>query len=197
MYPKIDCSDDFMEMLKSCPDQLSKVIKGFYSLDILLNDVLSKKIPNSNALELDRVTFLLKFDITAGLGCVVNGMRPLFSNVNSIRNKFAHNPYTIYGVDEFNKTKKILLQSEVYRGNKIISEIDEPNEMLNIALFLCYAFIENGLKNIYRENKYWELINKRMEKLLIPNEKITSINKHNSEVEILLKKEFPKLFGDK
>lgn len=196
MYPKIDCSDDFMEVLKNCPDQLSKVIKGFYSLDFLLNDVLSRKIPNSNALELDRVSFLLKFDISTGLGCVVNGIRPLFHNVNSIRNKFAHNPYTVYGVDGLDKTKKILLQSDAYRGSEIISKVDDPSEMLNVAFFICYVFIENGLKNIHREKKSWELINQRMEKLLMSTKPDASKDKHISEVESLLKSEFPKLFGD-
>jgi len=194
MSPKIECSDEYLEVLIGCVDQLSKVIKGFYSIDVLLNNLLVNKIQNSSSLELNRVSFLLKFDMSCGLGILTKEIRPCFNNINSIRNKFAHNPYFFYDKVEQEKTKSIFLQVQNFKRNDVIKNIDDPDEMLKIAFFLCYLMVENGLKEIYREKQAWNIVNNRMAKFLNPPGNAESSKKLDAEIEASLKIEYPKLF---
>jgi hypothetical protein len=89
-------------------DLLSLVVKAHYSIDELLNIVLLEALPKADAVELKRVSFLLKVDFVIGLGILRSDLRPIFNKINAIRNSFAHNPYWEFSEKDALNTVNIL-----------------------------------------------------------------------------------------
>lgn len=90
-------------------DLLSLVVKSHYSIDELLNVLLVEALPNADAVELKRVSFLLKVDFAIGLGMLRPDLRPVFNKINTVRNSFAHNPYSEFSEKDASNTVNILL----------------------------------------------------------------------------------------
>lgn len=90
-------------------DLLSLVVKSHYSIDELLNVLLVEALPNADAVELKRVSFLLKVDFAIGLGVLRADLRPVFNKINAVRNSFAHNPYSEFSEKDASNTVNILL----------------------------------------------------------------------------------------
>lgn len=84
---------DLKEVFDGKSELLVVVVKGHYLIDVLLNKMLSRVLPKSNHLDLKRMAFILKFDFLASVGVVRGEVRQLVDVVNSVRNKFAHDPY--------------------------------------------------------------------------------------------------------
>jgi len=89
-------------------DLLSLVVKAHYSIDELLNVVIVEALPNADAVELKRISFLLKVDFVIGLGILRSDLRPIFNKINAIRNSFAHNPYWDFSEKDALNTVNIL-----------------------------------------------------------------------------------------
>lgn len=98
----------FKALLEEGSDPLALVVKSHYSIDELLNLVLVEALPNADAVELKRISFLLKVDFVIGLGILRSDLRPVFNKINSIRNSFAHNPYWEFTENDANNTVNIL-----------------------------------------------------------------------------------------
>lgn len=101
---------DFFNLLDGENDFLSLVVKSHYSIDKMLDLALFECLPQADALELKRVSMLLKVDFLTALGGLNLGTRKLFELANSFRNTFAHDPYAT-----FNK------KDEVKVGNALTS----------------------------------------------------------------------------
>jgi hypothetical protein len=84
--------EEFQLEMKKARQPLVLVIKAHYYIDVLLTAFLTVALPQASAMELERVSLLLKFDFLSGLGFLPKELRPVFDKINSIRNKFAHNP---------------------------------------------------------------------------------------------------------
>ena len=73
---------------------LDLILKGHHAVECNLNAALVEVLQDSDALELSRLTFLLKVDLCIAMGLIVKRVRPLFNRLNTYRNRFAHNPHT-------------------------------------------------------------------------------------------------------
>lgn len=96
-------------MLQPTNDQFIKIaladdivvlsIRGHIAIDSALSDVILQALPNPHLLEVERLSFLLKFDLAVALKSMNKNSRPLFQKLNAIRNQFAHQ-----AAAEFNDT---------------------------------------------------------------------------------------------
>lgn len=120
----------FEGLLKDAPDLLSLVVKAHYSIDQLLNVALLEALPKADAIELERVAFLLKVDFATGLGILRTDLRPVFNLINTIRNRFAHNPYTEFSVKDGLDAKNVLLSRLAPVVPDEFGDEREPREVL-------------------------------------------------------------------
>lgn len=97
--------ENFFKLLDEENDFLSLVVKSHYSIDKMLDLALFECLPQADALELKRVSMLLKVDFLTALGGLGLGTRKLFELVNSLRNTFAHDPYATF--DEKDELKVV------------------------------------------------------------------------------------------
>jgi len=102
-------STQFEGLFRDAPDYLSLVVKSHYSIDQHLILMLQDALPKADALELGRVSFLLKFDFAAGMGLLRSDLRPIFALINTVRNRVAHNPYVEFSPKESTEIKNVLL----------------------------------------------------------------------------------------
>jgi hypothetical protein len=105
-------SKDFKQEVKDVFDvknePLVVVIKGHYLIDRVLNAMLGRLLPKSSYLDLKRLSFILKFDFLSSSHVVPGELRPLADVVNTIRNKFAHDPYFEFSDREIARIKSKL-----------------------------------------------------------------------------------------
>lgn len=130
MTAQVDKDKQFERLLNETPDLLSLVIKSHHSIDHLLNLVLLEALPKSDAIELERVSFLLKIDFATGLSLLRPDLRPVFNLINTIRNRFAHNPYSEFSVKDSLNAKNILLSSSTRVVPDEFKDKKEPREIL-------------------------------------------------------------------
>ncbi|TDN58459.1 hypothetical protein [Scandinavium goeteborgense] len=160
---------EYMDMIEATDDELSVVIKGHYGLEDIIEKILTVSIPSSDALDFKRITFILKVDLLISLGVLDRTFKPMFNFINSIRNKFAHNPYSLFEEKDAVKIKTILMQQKVF--NHLLLNSIQPKDVLKDSLCCAYALIEAILKNKYKEIHAAKLVNERVIKILGPVEK--------------------------
>jgi hypothetical protein len=97
--------EEFWIILKAPNDTLSLVIKAHHSIEVKIQEAFSHVLPRSNKLEVERVGFLLKVDFLIGLGVLEPSVRHLYELVNTVRNRFAHNPYAEFTESDATKVK--------------------------------------------------------------------------------------------
>jgi hypothetical protein len=96
---------EFSIMMQGSLDSLSLVIRAHHSIEARIQEALEHELPRANALELRRVAFLLKVDFLVALEVFHPKFRPLFEQVNTIRNRFAHDPYATWDTTDGAKVK--------------------------------------------------------------------------------------------
>jgi hypothetical protein len=89
-------TEEFSMMIQGASDTLSLVVRAHHSIETRIQETLEHELPRANALELRRVAFLLKVDFLIALEIFHPKFRPLFEQVNTIRNRFAHDPYSTW-----------------------------------------------------------------------------------------------------
>lgn len=92
-------------MMQGASDHLSLIVRAHHSIEARIQEALEHELPRANALELRRVAFLLKVDFLVAMGIFHPKFRALFEQVNSIRNRFAHDPYAMWDSADGAKVK--------------------------------------------------------------------------------------------
>ncbi|OWW12912.1 hypothetical protein BUE65_31045 [Klebsiella variicola] len=188
--------DEFVKLLEEPQEQLSLVIKSYYEIDILLDRLLTACIDDVDSLEMRRISFILKVDILISLGVVRSDFKKLFNNINSIRNIYAHNPYSIFDAKLAEKSKTILMQIDESR--EMIKDMTEPTDILMFVFLSGYIYLEVALKNQFRKIQGRVVLNKRIHKALgtqAPRASDESLKSYYAEIESDLQNIYPKLFG--
>jgi hypothetical protein len=112
-------------MMQGASDNLSLVVRAHHSVEARIQEALEHELPRADAIELRRVAFLLKVDFLTALGVYHAKFRPLFEQVNTIRNRFAHNPYATWEPADGAKVKSSIkvidpvYPCEGYEGNSL------------------------------------------------------------------------------
>ena len=89
-----------LEMIEEASDDLSLVVRAHHSIETRIQEALEHELPRERAVELRRVAFLLKVDFLVAFGIFHPKFRPLFEQVNTIRNRFAHDPYATWEAND-------------------------------------------------------------------------------------------------
>jgi hypothetical protein len=158
--------EEFGLEMKKARQPLVLVIKAHHYIDVLLTAFLTVALPQASAMELERVSLLLKFDFLSGLGLLQKELRPVFDQVNSIRNKFAHNPnYKLTRKDRNNAvnvlfTVPIKIDLEDLRTEKNVTE-----SLRNLFL-TAYVLVMISVENAYRNKVKMDVAMKFVDDIL-------------------------------
>ncbi|ENF6041963.1 hypothetical protein R4R77_002617 [Citrobacter amalonaticus] len=186
---------EYMNMIETTDDELSVVIKGHYGLENLIEKILVISVPSSGALDFKRITFMLKVDLLISLGLLDSKFKPMLNFINSIRNKFAHNPYSLFDEKDALKIRTILMQQKVF--NHLLRNSTLPKDVLDDSLCCAFALIEAILKNKYIKIHAAKLVNERVIKVLGAIEKPEQRARRKAfykQVEDELKDIYPELY---
>lgn len=132
----------FSALLIKETDALGLILKGHHGVESLLNASLIEALDESDALELSRITFLLKADLLIALGLLPKERRPLFNRLNTYRNKFAHDPHYIIDETFSEETSRLLLS---LAPEPVTTEfLCNPDEGIRFiperrVVFICWA----------------------------------------------------------
>lgn len=148
----IENNEKFMALLDGSPDLLSLVVKSHYSIDKVLNSIVLQRIPNADAIEFERVAFLLKVDLATGLGLFRKDVRPIFNLINTIRNRFAHNPYLSFSEQDMQDAKNVILS----RNPKVVPESFNsevaPREILETLFAVGFVIAVAAYEAVCKKN---------------------------------------------
>ncbi|QJP96543.1 hypothetical protein [Pseudomonas fluorescens] len=129
---------DFKALVEGEADLLNLVVKFHFSIDKVLDRALYEALPMANAMELRRVSFLLKFDFLSALNVLSRDVRKFFDYCNSIRNTFAHNPYATFQDKDVVKAKGLLLSHPRPVVPKTFLGEKDSVEVLKTLFSVCF-----------------------------------------------------------
>jgi hypothetical protein len=129
---------DFKALVESEADLLNLVVKFHFSIDKVLDKALFEALPMASAMELKRVSFLLKFDFLSALNVLDSDVRKFFDYCNSIRNTFAHNPYATFQDKDVVKAKSLLLSHQRPVVPKTFQGEKDSVEVLKTLFSVCF-----------------------------------------------------------
>jgi hypothetical protein len=164
-------------MLQPTNDQFIKIaladdivvlsIRGHIAIDSALSDVILQALPNPHLLEVERLSFLLKFDLAVALKSMNKNSRPLFQKLNAIRNQFAHQAAAELNDTAAQELKNCMTELHKKIVKHTFETAKKPRDILEIAT--AAAFYE---ANYAHES----LVNRKLERDAV-----------REETEILLK----------
>ena len=140
---------------------LSLVVKLHYSIDSVLDKTLFEALPLASAMELRRVSFLLKVDFLSALKVLHSDVRPLFECCNSIRNSFAHNPYETFKEKDVLKAKNLLTSNPRSIVPKSFNSEKDSVEVLKTLFSVCFLQVVVSYEQVCRQ-KILNLISNEM-----------------------------------
>lgn len=152
---------DFRALVESETDLLNLVVKLHHSIDKVLDKALSESLPQANAMELRRVSFLLKVDFLSALQVLSLEVRPYFDFCNSIRNTFAHNPYATFQAKDVVKAKSLLLSFSRPLVPKSFKEEKDNVEVLKTLFAVCFLQVVVSYEKVCKQ-KVLNLISSEM-----------------------------------
>jgi hypothetical protein len=148
----IENENKFMALLNCSTDYLSLAVKAHYSIDKLLNFIILQRIPNADAIEFERIAFLLKVDLATGLGLLREDLRPIFNLINSIRNRFAHNPYFVFSDKDIQDAKNVILSRNPTVTPASFKKECEPQTILETLFAVGFINATVAYDSVCRSN---------------------------------------------
>lgn len=97
--PSVPSDKEMLEILNS-ESVLELVVKGHQAIDDRLTALLIEALPHPHAVELARLSFMLKADLAIALQAYDPASRPLLVFLNRIRNSFAHRRQASFRVQD-------------------------------------------------------------------------------------------------
>jgi hypothetical protein len=152
---------EFMALVESETDLLNLVVKLHFSIDKVLDRALFEALPMASAIEVKRVSFLLKFDFLSALGILSLDLRKFFEFCNSIRNTFAHNPYANFQDKDVVKAKSLLLSHSSKVVPQTFKKEKDSVEVLKTLFSVCFLQVVVSYEGLCR-NKVLNFITNEM-----------------------------------
>lgn len=192
--------NSFVTFIENEPGALGLFLKGHHGVENLLNASLIEALPESDAIELSRITFLLKVDLLIALGLISRIQRPLFNRLNNYRNKFAHNPHFQIDDTYSEETSKL-----IHSLAPVAEKFEQSDERIDLIperrlVFICWAGCLHTLTAACKRNIASEVTGRAIEKMegcaLDVVKNAESIGNHWRQCEAeLLKERYPTFFS--
>jgi hypothetical protein len=158
--PSLSSRKELLAIVNS-EDFLKLAINGHQCIETLLNEIISELLHDPHLIELSRLSFILKVDLSITLGQLSRSYRAALLKMNNIRNEFAHNKNAVLkkkkSQELFNSLPEDMRKYILKRNKNKPTEYD----ILQGATALMYVDLECTLENI-RKIKLHNKIAKEM-----------------------------------
>jgi hypothetical protein len=146
-----EIESDFFSLIDVEDEYLPLVVKCHYAIDKMLDRALTETLPQASAIELKRISFLLKVDFLTALGGLRPHTRKLFELANTVRNKFAHDPYAEFAVGDAAKAKSLLCSHVPVLVPERFKEEEDFQDILKTLFSVCFLQASVAYGNTCRQ----------------------------------------------
>ena len=153
--PKLPSDKDFLDII-NVSDQLSVAIRGHQLLEMILNIAINESLSIPHALEVRKLSFILKIDLGIALGLIPHGMRGGFAKINEFRNRFAHDPAAKITEKESKDFYNSLPSSGLFPPGESYEELGDPLEAFRNCCAVLFFSLERIVQHI-RDQKLYEV----------------------------------------
>ncbi|HJP97886.1 MAG TPA: hypothetical protein VJ862_04910 [Rhodanobacteraceae bacterium] len=143
--------DEFYRWLQKRRQSVVLAIKAHFFIDSLMAGFLTVVMPRADALEIDRLSFLLKFDLISGMGLIAKEFRPLFEQINRIRNKFAHDPNYKFRAQDRDAFIQVMFSFPVRIVPEHIKKEKSCLESFRTLCLLAHVHMMLAIERMYRQ----------------------------------------------
>jgi hypothetical protein len=181
-----------IDSAKNAPNYLTLVLRAHHGLDELINRgfELFTGMPTNN---LARQPFAAKLDIAETLRLIPKSSVPLFRSFNTIRNRFAHNPFASFTAKDARDMANLLspVQRAVitWENKDKVSELSKRDFLLRCILAMEAELVVEIKSKVSHDVEWGILMNQTIEvaKGLKPDPNSNSKVKLKKEVEAKVK----------
>lgn len=131
-----------LEVVQDADDVMTVVLRGHQLVDELMDIAISDRLAQPHALEVKAMPFSLKSDLAIALGILPDSFRGLFTAINRLRNRFAHDRRAVLGADEARDLYNSL--PEPVRLPRIDAS-SEPLLIARVAFIGVYVNLERAI----------------------------------------------------
>ncbi|WP_454825291.1 hypothetical protein [Pseudomonas veronii] len=145
-----DVEKEFFSLIDTEVEYLSLVVKCHYAIDKMLDKALSESLPQASSIELKRISLLLKVDFLTSMGRLGPDTRKIFELANTIRNKFAHDPYADFDTKDSAKAKSVLRSHKPPLVPESFNMESDPKNILKTVFSVCFLQASVAYENTCR-----------------------------------------------
>lgn len=149
--------EHMLDAVSNEENTLIVIIKCHYSIDKILEVALNEVLPQADAIELKRISLLLKVDFLTALGGLNPQTRKLFEIANSIRNKFAHDPFAQITESDTKKTHQALVNHSPPLVPKEFTKEESPPVILRTLFSVCFLQAAVAYENSCKKKIEYEV----------------------------------------
>lgn len=144
--------EKFFEEIEYRNDNLYLILRGHLYLEAELLKLLETNIPNHKILELSKMTFYNKVILVTALNIIDEKSMEALLELNTIRNKYAHNLNYKIKKEEIRKLKGIIskINGLEYLENEFVLNGKEGD---TVHLKVCLVGLRTLLKTLYEPIK--------------------------------------------
>ncbi|TWC27600.1 MULTISPECIES: hypothetical protein [unclassified Pseudomonas] len=191
-----DFESEFNNLIQTENDYLSLIIKCHYHIDKMLDMALSESLPQSNSIEFKRVSLLLKVDFLTAMGDIKPQTRIIFEMANTIRNKFAHDPYSEFEIKDSKKSKNLLCSHSPSLVPESFKQENIDQNILKTLFTVCFLQALIAYENTCRQKVSNSIAYQLAQEAISPNrraswETISVKDDFNSRCERMLHELYP------
>ncbi len=140
-------SEEFLAIANST-DLLNLVIRGHQAIESVLNAVIAESLQTPHALEIERLSFVLKVDLGVAMGIITPDSRPSLLKLNGVRNRFAHRSNASLDQKVAADLYTTLSASQRFAAGKDIGPTSDPFEVLRHVMAVLFVEAENTLDKL-------------------------------------------------
>lgn len=151
MKKHADIEKEFFSLIDIEDEYLPLVVKCHYSIDKMLDKALFESLPQASSIELKRISLLLKVDFLTAIGGLRPHTRKIFELANTVRNRFAHDPYAEFDNKTAEKAKLLLSSHQPVLVPDSFKDESDPKNILKTVLSVCFLQASVAYENSCRQ----------------------------------------------
>lgn len=195
--PDIPSDSEFLEIV-NLDDYFSVAIKGHQCIDTVLSQLLSASLPDPHKIEIVRLSYGLKVDFATAMQLLQSDSRPSFTAINKLRNKFAHDPNTVFDINEaINLCNTLSIAQKQTLGQYTPSNVS-LGEFLANAIAIVFVETQSALNQVLDQKIYQEVQNEMVQETLERGRRtLKNLDEHKVKREKEMRRRFLKKKSEK
>ncbi|HZZ57424.1 MAG TPA: hypothetical protein VFE31_06310 [Opitutaceae bacterium] len=141
-------SDAEFRLIVNATDEAVISIRGHVAIDAALGELIAAALPSAHEVEIERMSFSLKVDLSIGLCAIHPGSRSIFIKLNKIRNLFAHSASATLGEKDKNELKNSMGAGHREMMGEHFDNIASPRDALQVATVAAFYETKSAARHL-------------------------------------------------